>query len=91
MSTKIGIIICDRYRDCAGENCFRALKNREGAFSIYADHDVEVVGYTSCGGCPGGNVEYTSEGYVCRETVKKTPPFFSHRHEFLTEHKKQAP
>lgn len=55
---KIGIIICDRYRNCAGGKCFRALKNREGAFSIYRDQEVELVGYTTCGGCPGGNVEY---------------------------------
>lgn len=59
---KIGIIICDRYRDCAGGKCFRALQNREGAFEIYKkDEDVELVGYTSCGGCPGGNIEYTPE------------------------------
>jgi predicted metal-binding protein len=33
---------------------------REGAFAIYpADEKLEIVGYTSCGGCPGGNVEYT--------------------------------
>ena len=64
MKTKIGIIICDRYRSCAGGKCFRALKNRDGAFSIYADQEVEVVGYTTCGGCPGGNVEYTGEEMV---------------------------
>jgi predicted metal-binding protein len=56
---KIGIFICDRYSTCAGGKCFRALKNREGAFDRYAkDEDVEIVGYTSCGGCPGGNIEY---------------------------------
>ncbi|WP_461865187.1 CGGC domain-containing protein [Thermococcus sp.] len=55
---KIGIIICDRYRTCAGGKCFRALREREGAFSIYKDQEVEVVGYTTCGGCPGGNIEY---------------------------------
>ncbi len=55
---KIGIIICDRYRTCAGGKCFRALREREGAFSIYKGQDVEVVGYTTCGGCPGGNIEY---------------------------------
>lgn len=55
---KIGIIICNRYRTCAGGKCFRALRNREGAFGIYKDREVEVVGYTSCDGCPGGNVEY---------------------------------
>jgi len=40
---KIGIIICDRYRSCAGGKCFRSLRNREGAFSVYKDKDVEVV------------------------------------------------
>jgi len=55
---KIGIIICDRYRDCAGGKCLRALKNREGAFGVYRGQEVELVGYTTCGGCPGGNVEY---------------------------------
>jgi predicted metal-binding protein len=56
---KIGIIICDRYRRCGGGKCFRSLKNREGAFSRYRDMEVELVGYTSCDGCPGGNIEYT--------------------------------
>ena len=56
---KVGIIICDRYRDCGGGKCFRALRERQGAFSIYpADEPVEIVGYSTCGGCPGGNVEY---------------------------------
>ncbi len=59
--TKIGIIICDRYRTCAGGKCFRALRAREGAFSIYKDEDVEVAGFTTCGGCPGGNIEYAPE------------------------------
>jgi len=58
---KIGIIICDRYRSCAGGKCFRALKNREGAFERYKDREVEIVGYTSCDGCPGGNIEYAPE------------------------------
>ena len=56
---KIGIIICARFRDCGGGKCFRALRERRGAFSIYpAGHPVEIVGYSTCGGCPGGNVEY---------------------------------
>lgn len=59
--TKIGIIICDRYRRCAGGKCFRAMRNREGAFSRYADAELELVGYTTCDGCPGGNIEYTGE------------------------------
>jgi predicted metal-binding protein len=63
-TTKIGIIICNRYRTCAGGKCLRALKNKEGAFQQYADSDVELVGYTTCDGCPGGNVEYTGEEMV---------------------------
>lgn len=60
--TRIGIIICDRYRSCAGGKCFRAMKNREGAFSIYGkDTELEIVAYTTCGGCPGGNIEYAPE------------------------------
>jgi predicted metal-binding protein len=62
---KIGIIICDRYKSCAGGKCFRSARNREGAFDIYPESDsLEIVGYTSCGGCPGGNVEYTPEEMI---------------------------
>ena len=64
MTERIGIIICDRYRSCAGGKCLRALKNREGAFAAYAGEEVELAGYTSCGGCPGGNIEYAPEEMV---------------------------
>ena len=56
--TKVGIIICDRWRRCAGGKCLRALRKREGAFARYEGDEVELVGYTTCDGCPGGNVEY---------------------------------
>ncbi len=56
---KIGIIICDRWHTCAGGKCLRSLKNREGGFQKYQDEEIELVGYTTCGGCPGGNVEYS--------------------------------
>ena len=62
--TKLGIIICDRYRTCAGGKCLRALRNREGGFARYQGQEVELVGYTTCGGCPGGNVEYAGEEMV---------------------------
>ena len=65
MNTKIGIIICDRYRNCAGGKCFRSMKNKDGAFNIYKDNnDLELVGYTTCGGCPGGNIEYAPEEMI---------------------------
>ncbi len=58
---KIGIIICDRYKSCTGGKRFRSVKERAGAFDIYKDREVELVGYTTCGGCPGGNIEYAPE------------------------------
>ena len=58
---KVGIIICDRYRSCAGGKCFRSLKERDGGFARYKGQEVELVGFTSCGGCPGGNVESAPE------------------------------
>lgn len=60
----IGIIICDRYRTCAGGKCLRSMRNREGAFAQYKDQEIELVGYTTCDGCPGGNVEYAGEEMV---------------------------
>ena len=95
--TKIGIIICDRYRNCAGGKCFRALQNREGAFDIYKkDEDVELVGYTNCGGCPGGNIEYAPEEmkkngaevihFATGFVVGYPPcPYISHFKEFIEE------
>lgn len=58
---RIGIIVCHRYHTCAGGKCLRALRHREGAFGIYREREVELVGYTTCGNCPGGNVEYSPE------------------------------
>lgn len=62
--TKIGIIICERYRRCAGGKCLRAMREKEGAFSIYGDSEIELVGFTTCDGCPGGNIEYAGEEMV---------------------------
>jgi predicted metal-binding protein len=58
---RVGIIICHRYHTCAGGKCLRSLRNREGAFARYRGQDVELVGYTTCAGCPGGNIEYAPE------------------------------
>ena len=59
---RIGIIICGRYQGCGGGKCFRALRERVGAFSAYPkEQPVEIVGYSFCGGCPGGNIEHVPE------------------------------
>jgi predicted metal-binding protein len=62
---KVGIIICDRYHTCGGGKCLRSMRERTGGFAIYpADEPLELVGYTTCGGCPGGNVEYVPEEMI---------------------------
>jgi len=59
---RVGIVICDRYRECAGGKCFRAMGERAGGFARYPKNEaLEIVGYTTCGGCPGGNIEYAPE------------------------------
>jgi predicted metal-binding protein len=56
---KVGIIICGRYQNCGGGKCFRAAREHEGGFSVYPkDQEIQIVGYSYCGGCPGGNIEY---------------------------------
>lgn len=49
---RMGMVICHRYHNCAAGKCLRALRNREGAFSIYVGREVELVGCTACGGSP---------------------------------------
>jgi len=63
--TKIGIIICGRYQNCGGGKCLRALKEHAGGFSRYPkEEELELVGYSFCGGCPGGNIEYVPEEMI---------------------------
>jgi predicted metal-binding protein len=62
---KIGIIICGRYQDCGGGKCFRSMREHVGGFARYPkDEPLEIVGYSYCGGCPGGNVEYVPEEMI---------------------------
>lgn len=62
---KVGILICARYKDCGGGKCFRAMRERRGGFARYpADEPLEIVGYSTCGGCPGGNVEYVPAEFI---------------------------
>ena len=62
---KIGIIICGRYKDCGGGKCPRSMRERTGGFSGYPkDEELQLVGYSYCGDCPGGNVEYVPEEMI---------------------------
>jgi len=49
---KIGIIRCQQTEDmCPGSHCFKAAKESTGVFQQM--ELIEVVGFVSCGGCPG--------------------------------------
>ena len=55
---KVGIIRCMQTEDyCPGSVDFAAIRNRKGAFShVDANENIEVVGFVSCGGCPGKKI-----------------------------------
>lgn len=41
------------------------MREREGGFRRYpVDEPLEIVGYSTCKGCPGGNVEYVPEEMI---------------------------
>jgi len=51
---KIGLIRCQQTENlCAGTADFAAIKNGTGAFEKLGS--VEIIGFVSCGGCPGKN------------------------------------
>lgn len=50
---KVGVIRCMQTEDmCPGTTDFVCIKNKQGAFSG-ADGEIDIVGFVSCGGCPG--------------------------------------
>jgi predicted metal-binding protein len=62
---KIGIIICGRYKSCGGGKCLRSMRERVGGFAVYPkEEELQLVGYSYCGDCPGGNVEYVPEEMI---------------------------
>jgi len=41
------------------------MREHTGGFSLYPeDEELQLVGYSTCGGCPGGNVEYVPEEMI---------------------------
>ena len=63
---KVGIIRCAATEDyCPGTADFRMLRERSGVFEG-VEGDIELIGFTSCGGCPGKRVPLR-----VRELVKR--------------------
>ena len=55
---KLGIIRCQQTEDyCPGTKCFQTVQSKQGAFAaLNSSGDIELVGFTNCGGCPGKRV-----------------------------------
>ena len=52
--TKIGIIRCqEKSKMCAGDRCFPSIRDKAGYFEEY--ESIALVGFDTCGGCPGKN------------------------------------
>ena len=50
---KVGIIRCMQTEDyCPGTTDFRMMRERKGVFEG-VEEEIELIGFTSCGGCPG--------------------------------------
>lgn len=54
--TRIAIVRCETVAEvCPGIACFKAFNKRRQHFAQY-DDNVEIIGYFTCGGCPGRRV-----------------------------------
>jgi predicted metal-binding protein len=55
-TTKIAVVRCDIVSEtCPGVACFRAFNKRKVHFEEYGK-DAEIIGFFTCGGCPGRRV-----------------------------------
>jgi len=54
--TRIAVVRCETVSEvCPGVACFKAFNNRKQNFKTYGE-DAEIIGYFTCGGCPGRRV-----------------------------------
>ena len=50
---KVGIIRCAQTEDyCPGTTDFRMIREKKGVFEG-VEEDIELIGFVTCGGCPG--------------------------------------
>jgi len=53
---RIAVVRCETVSEvCPGVACFKAFNGRKQNFKSY-DQDAEIIGYFTCGGCPGRRV-----------------------------------
>ena len=55
-TTKIAVVRCDIVSEtCPGVACLKAFNKRKVHFEEYGE-DAEIIGFFTCGGCPGRRV-----------------------------------
>ncbi len=55
-TTRVAVVRCDIVSEtCPGVACFKAFNKRKVHFSEYGP-DTEIIGFFTCGGCPGRRV-----------------------------------
>lgn len=63
---KVGLIRCTQTEDaCPGTTDFKAMREKSGAFQGVTD-DIELIGFNSCGGCPGKKAVFRAQEMIKR-------------------------
>ena len=63
---KAGLIRCLQTEDmCPATTCFAVMKANKGAFEE-VEEDIEVIGVSTCGGCPGKKAATRAQEMVRR-------------------------
>lgn len=63
---KLGIIRCMQTEDfCPGTGDFKAVSKKSGIFKTI-DEKIDIVGFISCGGCPGKKAVLRAREFVRR-------------------------
>ncbi|HIT90402.1 MAG TPA: CGGC domain-containing protein [Candidatus Merdenecus merdavium] len=63
---KVGLIRCHQTEDtCPGTTDFVAMQEKTGAFADVKE-EIEIVGFLSCGGCPGKKAVFRAKEMVKR-------------------------
>lgn len=61
---KLGIIRCMQTEDvCAGAMDFKVVREKKDAFADVPE-DIKIVGFISCGGCPGKKAVFRAKNLV---------------------------
>ncbi|MEA1960856.1 MAG: CGGC domain-containing protein [Bacillota bacterium] len=63
---KVGLIRCQQTEAiCPGTADFRVIREKQGAFKD-VEGEIEIIGLTTCGGCPGKNAIPRAEEMIKR-------------------------